>query len=51
MAKLKLKLLTGPYEIVRALREGSVTAEGIEIEFVPDPGTRELHTMIYTNEQ
>lgn len=50
MAKLKLKLLTSPYEIVRALREGSVTAEGIDIEFVPNPGIRQLHEMIYESE-
>ncbi len=30
-AKLKLKMMTGPYESVRALKEGQVQPEGIEL--------------------
>ena len=33
-AKLKLTVLCGEYEIVRALREGIVKAKGIDLEFV-----------------
>lgn len=46
MAKLKLKVLTGAYEIVRALREGSVSPDGIDLEIIASPGARELHEMI-----
>ena len=41
--KLKLSMLTGQYEIVRALNEGLVEAEGIELEIPKFPGTREIH--------
>lgn len=41
--KLKLTLLTGQYEIVRALNEGAVEPEGIELVIPKFPGTRELH--------
>lgn len=50
MAKLKLKVLAGEYESVRALREGRVTADGIELDFIPFPGTREIHQMIASGE-
>lgn len=43
MAKLKIKALTGQYEIVRALREGAVEVEGIDLEFLSFPGTRDIH--------
>tara|TARA_B100000315_G_scaffold238574_2_gene256488 strand:+ start:965 stop:1918 length:954 start_codon:yes stop_codon:yes gene_type:complete len=43
MAKLKIKALTGEYEIVRALREGQVEAEGVDLEFLSFPGTRDIH--------
>ncbi|NQV56931.1 MAG: ABC transporter substrate-binding protein [Rhodospirillales bacterium] len=41
--KLKIKVLTGQYEIIRALREGEVEAEGIDLEFLSFPGTRDIH--------
>ncbi|MBT5838824.1 MAG: ABC transporter substrate-binding protein [Rhodospirillaceae bacterium] len=43
MAKVKIKALTGQYEIVRALREGEVEVEGIDLEFLSFPGTRDIH--------
>ena len=43
MAKVKIKALTGQYEIVRALREGAVEVDGIDLEFLPFPGTRDIH--------
>jgi 4,5-dihydroxyphthalate decarboxylase len=46
VAKLKLRVLAGEYEIVRALREKRVEADGIELDFIAFPGTREIHQMI-----
>lgn len=43
MSKLKLTIQTGQYEIVRAIRDGSVRPEGIDLEFPEFPGTRGLH--------
>ena len=43
MAKLKLTLACGDYEIVRALADGSVTADGIELIVLTDMGSRERH--------
>ena len=43
MAKLKIKALTGQYEIVRALREGEVEAKAINFEFLSFPGKRDIH--------
>lgn len=45
-AKLKLTVLCGEYEIVRALREGIVKAKGIDLEFVGYPGTRDIHSLV-----
>jgi 4,5-dihydroxyphthalate decarboxylase len=45
-AKLKLTVLCGEYEIVRALREGVVKPKGIELEFVRFPGTRDIHAHV-----
>ncbi len=42
-AKLKLKMMTGPYESVRALKEGQVQPEGIELVMPDSPGARDLH--------
>ena len=50
MSKVKLRVLTGEYESVRALREGAVTAEGIDLDFVPYPGTRQIHIMVHKGE-
>ena len=43
MAKLKLTIACGDYEIVRALKEGPVEADGIELILLTDMGPRERH--------
>jgi 4,5-dihydroxyphthalate decarboxylase len=43
MAKLKLTVACGNYEIVRALTDGSVTPDGIELVMLTDMGSRERH--------
>lgn len=43
---LKLRVLVGEYESVRALREGVVQPDGIELDFVTFPGTRAIHQML-----
>lgn len=51
MAKnLKLSVLCGEYELVRALREGAVKPKGIDLEFVRYPGTRDIHAMVARDE-
>ncbi len=44
--KLKLSMLTGDYEIVRALKEGAVKPEGIELLVATYPGTRDIHDKV-----
>jgi len=44
--KLKLTMLCGEYEMVRALREGRVKPKGIDLEFIRYPGTRDIHTLV-----
>ncbi len=48
--KLKLTALTGEYELVRALREGKVKPKGIDLEFIPYPGTSDIHAMVARDE-
>src|ERR1700749_2554653 len=43
MAKLKLTVACGDYEIVRALSEGAVQADGIELVMLTGMGSRERH--------
>ena len=43
MAKLKLTIACGDYDIVRPLKEGIVEAAGIELIFLTDMGPRERH--------
>ena len=43
MAKLKLTVACGDYEIVGALADGSVTPDGIELVMLTDMGSRERH--------
>ena len=43
MAKLKLTIACGDYDIVRPLKEGLVEAAGIELIFLTDMGPRERH--------
>jgi 4,5-dihydroxyphthalate decarboxylase len=43
MAKLKLTVACGDYEIVRALADGTVQADGIELVMLTGMGSRERH--------
>jgi 4,5-dihydroxyphthalate decarboxylase len=43
MAKLKLTVACGDYEIVRALADGTVHADGIELVMLTGMGSRERH--------
>jgi len=43
MAKLKLTVAVGDYEIVRALSDGTVLADGIELVMLTGMGSRERH--------
>jgi 4,5-dihydroxyphthalate decarboxylase len=44
--KLRLTFMTGDYEIVRALRDGTVTAKGIELVPMQSPGTGAIHDRV-----
>src|SRR6185437_5736375 len=48
--KLKLSMLTGSYEIVRALKDGTVQPEGIELVVDRYPGTRSIHDKVAAGE-
>jgi 4,5-dihydroxyphthalate decarboxylase len=41
--RLRLTMLTGDYEIVRALKDGTVKAKGVELVVGGYPGTRAIH--------
>ena len=43
MAKLRLTVACGDYEIVRPLADGTVTADGIELNLLTGMGSRERH--------
>jgi 4,5-dihydroxyphthalate decarboxylase len=43
MSKLKLTVACGDYEIVRALKEGAVAADGIELVMLTGMGSKERH--------
>jgi 4,5-dihydroxyphthalate decarboxylase len=43
MSKLKLTVACGDYEIVRALKEGTVQADGIELVMLTGMGSKERH--------
>src|SRR3954463_7334434 len=43
MAKLRLTVACGDYDIVRPLKEGLVEAAGLELIFLTDMGPRERH--------
>src|SRR5215467_1630188 len=43
MAKLRLTVAAGEYDIVRPLKEGLVEAAGLELIFLTDMGPRERH--------
>ena len=44
--KLRLSMLTGDYDIVRALKDGRVEPKGIEIVIGDYPGTRSIHDQV-----
>jgi 4,5-dihydroxyphthalate decarboxylase len=46
--KLKLTIMTGPYESVRALLDGTVQPKGIRLEPFKYPGGRDIHTLVAT---
>ena len=43
MSKLRLTVACGDYDIVQALKEGTVEAGGLELIFLTDMGPRERH--------
>jgi 4,5-dihydroxyphthalate decarboxylase len=44
--KLKLSMLTGSYEIVRALKEGEIQPKGIDLSIARFPGTGAIHDAV-----
>jgi 4,5-dihydroxyphthalate decarboxylase len=44
--KLKLSMMIGDYEIVRALKDGTVKPKGIELVVADYPGTRAIHDKV-----
>jgi len=48
--KLKMTIMTGKYEIVRALLDGTVQPKGIELVPFSYPGSRDIHTRVATGE-
>ncbi|HKB63118.1 MAG TPA: hypothetical protein VKD03_09635 [Burkholderiales bacterium] len=48
--KLKLSMMIGNYEIVRALKEGAVKPKGIELAVASYPGTRDIHDKVASGE-
>ena len=44
--KLRLTMMTGDYEIVRALKDGTVQPKGIELVAGHYPGTRNIHEQV-----
>jgi 4,5-dihydroxyphthalate decarboxylase len=44
--KLKLSMLTGSYEIVRALQDGTVQPKGIDLSIARFPGTGAIHDAV-----
>jgi 4,5-dihydroxyphthalate decarboxylase len=47
--KLKLSMLTGDYEIVRALKDGTISPKGIELVQAKFPGTGSIHDLVAKN--
>jgi 4,5-dihydroxyphthalate decarboxylase len=46
MRKLRLSMMVGDYEIVRALKEGAVKPKGIDLVVAKYPGTRVIHDKV-----
>ena len=51
MAKLPLTLACGEYEIMRALKEGSITSEGIDLNVVTGMDSTTRHWRFLRNEE
>jgi 4,5-dihydroxyphthalate decarboxylase len=49
MSKLRLTVACGDYEIVRALKEGIVQADGLDLVLLTDMGPRERHWRLARN--
>jgi 4,5-dihydroxyphthalate decarboxylase len=47
--KLRLTMMTGDYEIVRALKDGTIAPKGIELVQVASPGTGAIHDRVASN--
>ena len=50
-AKLKLTLACGDYEIVRALKDGSIAPDGIELNVLTDMDSSSRHWRMIRNEE
>jgi 4,5-dihydroxyphthalate decarboxylase len=48
--KLRLTMMVGGYEIVRALKEGAVKPRGIDLVAANYPGTRDIHDLVARGE-
>jgi 4,5-dihydroxyphthalate decarboxylase len=48
--KLKLSMMTGNYEIVRALKDGTVKPKGIDLVIGHYPGTSDIHSRVAAGE-
>jgi 4,5-dihydroxyphthalate decarboxylase len=48
--KLRLSMMVGSYEIVRALKEGAVQPKDIELVVADYPGTRDIHDRVARGE-
>jgi len=48
--KLKLSMMIGDYEIVRALKDGTVKPKGIELLVAAYPGARDIHDRVARGE-
>ena len=48
--KLRLSMMVGSYEIVRALKEGAVKPKGIDLVVADYPGTRDIHDLVARGE-
>ena len=49
--KLQLTLACGDYEIIRALKEGTVTADGINLNVLTDMDSSTRHWRMIRNEE
>ncbi|MBI3065398.1 MAG: hypothetical protein HYY82_10725 [Deltaproteobacteria bacterium] len=50
-SKIRLSVAVGDYEIIRALKEGSVEADGLELVVLTGHGPRERHWRMARNQE